>query len=171
MDLEKRYSGEAPTPTAANFDESFAYFFNEQRRRAYNSTDGLTDDDLNVEPGNGGWSIGQILAHQLYLLQLMAENLEPGSTSALFGSQIGEAGSWNLAAIVKEREQHWDLLTAVFSRTTPDGLMEKSPNLRPESWVEWPVFMRFLRPLIDYATHIGQVNYARRQLGKPVKRV
>ena len=65
----------------------------------------------------------------------------------------------------------WDRLEEVFARMTPEGLMEKRPNLHPESWADWPVFMRFLRPLIDYATHIGQVNYARRQLGKPVKRV
>jgi hypothetical protein len=76
-----------------------------------------------------------------------------------------------LEVIVAERERLWDLLESVFRRMTPEGLMEKRPNLHPERWAEWPVFMRFMRPLIDYATHIGQVNYARRQLGKPVKRV
>ncbi len=171
MNLEERYAGEAPTPSAADFDETFAYFFNEQRRRAYNSTDGLTDDDLSHLPGHGGWSIGQILAHQLHLLRFMAETLEPGSTSALPATEIGAEGDWNVGAIIEERERLWDHLAEVFARMTPEGFMEKRPGFPPEHWADWPVFMRFLRPLIDYATHIGQVNYARRQLDKPVKRV
>lgn len=171
MDLAERYAGEAPFPTAANFDQTFAYMFNEQRRRAYNSTDGLSDAELSQYPNHGGWSIGEILAHQLYLLRFMAETMEPGSTSQLPKSQIGAEGAWNLDVIIAEREILWDRLEAVFAKMTPDGLMETRPNLNPAGWAEWPVMMRVLRPLIDYATHIGQVNYARRQLGNPVKRV
>jgi len=171
MNLENRYANEAPAPTAANYDETFAYFFNEQRRRAYNSTDGLSNDDLSHSPGHGAWSIGEILSHQLYLLRLMAENLEPGSMAQLPEADIGTDGRWNLKAIVTERERLWDELEVVFGRMTPEGQMEKRPGVPPESWADRPAFMRFLRPLIDYATHIGQVNYARRQLGKPVGRV
>jgi hypothetical protein len=165
-----RYEDEAPTPTAANFEEAFAYLFNEQRRRAFNSTNGLTGADLSADPGNGAWSIGEILKHQLQLLRLMAENLEPGSTKDFGKPAIGEPGAWDLNAIVAERERLWDHLAAVFARTSADSLMEKRPGVRPEPWAEWPAFMRFMRPLVDYATHIGQVNYARRQLGNPVTR-
>jgi len=35
-------------------------------------------------------------------------------------------------------------------------------------WEKWPVLQRVLRPLDDYATHVGQVYYARRLLGKPL---
>jgi len=38
----------------------------------------------------------------------------------------------------------------------------------PDSWGEWSLLMRILRHLADLATHIGQINYARRQLGRPV---
>ena len=171
MDLAERYAGEAPYPTAADFEQAFVYMFNEQRRRAYNSTDGLTDSEINQDPGHGGWSIGEILAHQLNLLRFMAETMAPGSTAHLPQSKIGVAGARNLDAIIAEREILWDHLETVFAKMAPDELLGKRPNLNPAGWADWPVLMRFLRPLIDYATHIGQVNYARRQLGNPVKRV
>jgi uncharacterized damage-inducible protein DinB len=171
MNLADRYAIEAPAPAAANYEETFAYLFNEQRRRAYNSSDGLSNDDLNHAPGHGAWSIGEILSHQLYLLRMMAENLEPGSMAQLPEADIGTEGHWELEAIIAERERLWDELAAVFARTTPEQQMEKRPGVHPQSWADRPAFMRFLRPLIDYATHIGQVNYARRQLGKPVGRV
>ncbi len=171
MNPEERYAEEAPFPTTADFDSTFAYFFNEQRRRAYNSTNGLSNEDLSLQPGHGGWSIGEILSHQLYLLRFMANTLEPGSTKDLPDTDVGEQGAWKIEVITAERERLWDHLAEVFGGMTADGLMEKRPDLPPDHWADWPVFMRILRPLIDYATHIGQVNYARRQLGKPVERV
>ena len=38
----------------------------------------------------------------------------------------------------------------------------------PDSWGAWPILMRILRPLAGLAAHTDQVNYARRQVGRPV---
>lgn len=171
MELAEKYSGEAPTPEAPTYEAAFAYFFNEMRRRSFNSTDALRDEDLSVDPGHGSWSIGEILKHQLHLLRFMAETLEEGASTTVEKTDIGTRDGWNLQAMIAERELLWDHLADVFARATPISMMGKRQGLPPERWADWPVFMRFMRPLIDYATHIGQVNYARRQLGKPVARV
>ena len=70
--------------------------------------------------------------------------------------------------MLEYREQLNERFRKVLPGITTDQLMQKRPDMPPTAWAEWPILMRILRPLTDLATHTGQVNYARRQLGKPV---
>jgi hypothetical protein len=81
--------------------------------------------------------------------------------------EIGKEGDWHLAAILPYRETLNERFRQVFAAASDETLMSRRPELFPEEWAEFPVLMRVLRPLTDIATHVGQVNYARRQLGKP----
>ena len=162
------FPGQAPTPQAATFEETLNYFFNENEVRAAQSVAGLEDADLNADPGQEAWSIGELLQHQLHLIRMMCENMEPDSTSNLGKLEIGEKGNWSLSAITDTRSVYAQRFHEVFERMTPEKFMATRPGVHPKFWAEWPALMRVLRPLLDISTHIGQVNYARRQLGKPV---
>lgn len=168
MSAIQRYGREAEPPKEASLQETLRYLVDETQRRAYESTKGLTNDELSHDPGQGAWSIGQILNHQLYLMRMVTEFLEPGSTKDIPKSDLGQDGNWDLAAIESHRETLTERLLTVLHRTPPEVFMETRPNMRPDHWADWPVLMRFMRPVIDIATHTGQVNYARRQLGVPV---
>ncbi len=165
----QRYEREAPAPTAATLRETIRYLFDEIERRAYQSTKGLEDADLNADPGHGAMSIGALLQHQLALVRFLIHHLDPQAAAALPNpTGIGKEGDWHLAAIVPFRETLNERFRAIFAAATDETLMSKRPDLFPKEWAEWPVLMRLLRPLADIATHVGQVNYARRQLGKPL---
>lgn len=166
--MNRQFQGEAETPAAPTFDEVIRYYINETERRAAESVAGLSNHELNTDPGHGAWSIGQLLNHQLQLLRLITENLKPGSTSDIPKPNIGQEGEWDLDAILAHRAVLSRRLREVFDATPLDEFMKTRPGLRPERWAEWPMLMRILRPLIDIATHVGQVNYARRQLDCPV---
>jgi hypothetical protein len=170
MSALDRYEHEASTPAAPALHETIRYVFDETQRRAYHSTKGLTAEDLSHEPGHGAWSIGAILHHQLRLVRFITHTLEPGSVEDLPLPDIGQDGRWNPAAIVAYREVLAERFREVFARVSDETLMGARPDVPPPGWADWPVLMRILRPLTDLATHVGQVNYARRQLGKPVER-
>jgi hypothetical protein len=168
----ERYQTEAPTPASPTMRETVRYIFDEIQRRAWHSTDGLTDSDLNRDPGNGAMTIGMILHHQIRLVRFFLYNLDPEALEETpIPPEVGVEGDWHLAPILAYREELAERFRGVFAATADEALMEKRPDLRsPAGWEEWPVLMRILRPLTDLATHVGQVNYARRQLGKPVGR-
>ena len=168
MELSERYGQEAPTPSAANAHETIRYIFDETQRRAFASTKGLTETDLEHDPGHGAWPIGNILNHQLFLVWFMLDTLKPGSANDLPRPNFSDRGDLDLAYILEMRETLAERFREVLKSVTPEVFMEKRPDLPPEGWSDWPVLMRILRPLTDLATHTGQVNYARRQLGKPV---
>ena len=170
MDLAAKYEHEAPAPEAASWRETIRYLSDETARRAYHSTDGLTDADINVDMGHGAFTIGEILKHQLDLVRFMTETLERHSTKDLPKMEVGEKGAHRLDAIVAFREVLHERFGEVLARTTDETLMGLCPQMPPKGWAEWPVLMRILRPLTDNATHVGQVNYVRRQLDKPVGR-
>ena len=163
-----RYRDEAPAPEAPTLFETITYIFNEEMRRGWVGMRGLDDADLNLDPGKGTMSIGAILAHEVGLIRFMTETLKPGSAQDISSDEIGEEGDWNLSAIIEAREALGDRFRQVLADTNPGDLMGKRPAMPPQAWAEWPVLMRILRPLIDFATHVGQVNYARRRLGKPL---
>ena len=170
MTPSERYVREAPAPAAPTLHETVRYLFDETQRRAYHSTLGLTDEDLNVDPGHGAFTIGQILQHQLFLVQFMTETLKRGSTQDVPLGSPHPQEQISLDATIEQRELLAERFRSVFAEVAPDSLMQKCPEMPPEGWAEWPVLMRILRPLTDLATHVGQVNYARRQLGKPLGR-
>lgn len=162
------FPDQAPTPSAATFREVIIYYFNENERRAAESMDGLRTEDLIFEPGHGSWSIGMLLKHQLDLINLINNNLQPGSTEDITVPDIGGAENWHLEAIRAYRADLSARFFEVFDRLEGEAFMETRPGVYPPHWEEWPVLMRMLRPLLDIATHIGQVNYARRQLDNPI---
>ena len=162
------FPNEAQTPTAATFHEVIYYYFRENERRAAQSMDGLTVENLNHDPGHGSWSIGMLLKHQLDLIGLITNNLRPGSTNDIEAPDIGEEGNWKLETIMAYRKLLAARFFKVFDSLSEDEFLETRPGVYPPNWEEWPVIMRMLRPLLDIATHIGQVNYARRQLDNPV---
>jgi hypothetical protein len=168
MTPSERYAREAPAPAAPTLHETVRYLFDELQRRAYHSTLGLTDEDLNVDPGHGAWTIGRILQHQLFLVQFMTEKLRRGSTQDLPQYSPHPQGPLLLDTILEQRETLGERFQSVFAEIAPESLMKKCPEMPPDGWAEWPALMRILRPLTDLATHVGQVNYARRQLGKPL---
>jgi len=100
--------------------------------------------------------VGQVFLLFVLLLQLAAFN-------------TGEEGNWKLEAMITHRKVLSARFFEVFDSLSPDEFMETRPGVYPPGWGEWPLIMRMLRPLLDIATHIGQVNYARRQLDNPVK--
>ena len=162
------FSNEAQTPTTASFRETVYYFFRENERRAAQSTNGLTIENVNHDPGHGSWSIGMLIKHQLDLIGLMANNLLPGSTKDIEALEIGEEGNWNLSEMLAHRAVLSECFLQVFDALSEEEFMDTRPGVYPPHWEEWPVLMRMLRPLLDISTHIGQVNYARRQLGNPI---
>ncbi len=164
----KNFPHEAPTPSEATFSETICYFHNENERRAAESVAGLTAAEVNHDPGHGAWSIGALLKHQLDLLNLITNTLKPGSTGDVPAPELGTEGDWNLDAIMTYRHTLADRFMEVFDAMAPEEFMETRPEAYPPRWGEWPVMMRMLRPLLDMSTHIGQVNYARRQLDNPV---
>jgi hypothetical protein len=168
MNSDQRYAGEAPAPAEASMGEALLYAFNETARRAYHSTDGLDAADFDLDPGAGAMSIGELQRHQAFLLRLMIETVEPGASGAVPKAAIGEPGAWDVEAFAVQREALNEQFRAVWSRCNYESLMEKRPGQPPDHWAEWPALMRLMRPMVDVATHVGQVNYARRQLGKPV---
>jgi len=168
MDAQDRYAGPPPNPAQASLHTLVAYAHDEIARRWYHATSGLDQDDFNAEPGNDAWTIGEIYKHQLYLMVMIIENITPGEGKAVPRPDIGEPGAWDIEAMHAYREELNEKFRHIWANTNPDTLMEKRPDMRPEHWADWPVLTRFMRPLIDVATHIGQINYARRQLGKPV---
>ena len=90
----QQFANEAPTPQAATLHEVIRYYVNENERRALESTDGLAAEQVNHDPGQGAWSIGQLLKHQNDLIQLVTETLRLGSTKDLELPDIGwSAGS------------------------------------------------------------------------------
>lgn len=162
------FPNEAPTPTNASFAEVIRYYFNENERRAAESMEGLCLADLNHDPGHGAWSIGMLLKHQLDLINLINNNLKPGSGQDSAVPDIGREGSWDLEAITAYRSHLSKRFFEIFDGMQEDEFMATRPGVYPPHWEEWPVLMRMLRPLLDIATHIGQVNYARRQLDNPI---
>jgi uncharacterized damage-inducible protein DinB len=163
-----RYEGEASPPAGATLQEGVRFLFDEIQRRAYQSTKGLTADQVNHEMGAGSWSIGAILTHQLRLVIFITNTLKEGSLEKLPPGALGEEGNWDVAAILEHRERLNEAFRRVWAETPLQVLMETRPELPPTAWAEWPVLMRVLRPLTDLSTHVGQVNYVRRQLGNPV---
>lgn len=169
MHPSEKYEREAPAPAAPTMREAIRYIFDEIERRSWQSVKGLTDADLNEDPGERAMSIGANLHHQLGLIRFLIYTMDPKGTEDLpLLSSIGEKGDWHLAPILAYRETLCARFHRVFTEITDDALMGRRPDLFPTQWAEWPVLMRILRPLVDRATHVGQVNYARRQLGKPV---
>lgn len=168
MEPAERYASYAPSPTKASLHESIRYLFDETQYRAFHSTDGLSDEDVNVDPGHGAWSIAENLKHQVMLTQFIVETLKPGSTGDLPRFDFGEKGARKLAPLLESREVLNERFREVLAEMTPEGLMEPRPDLPPDDWKGWPVLQRVLRPLTDIAGHTGQINYARRQLDKPV---
>lgn len=83
------FPNEAQTPTAATFREATLYYFRENERRAAQSVNGLTAENVNHDPGHGSWSIGMLLKHQLDLIGLITNNLQPGSTKDFAAPDIG----------------------------------------------------------------------------------
>jgi hypothetical protein len=170
MEPLTRYEGEAAAPTKPTLHETIRYVFDEIQRRAYHSTQGLDASHLNHDPGHGCMGIGQILYHQIRLVRFITHMLEPGSLAELPEPDLGQEGDWNLDAILGYREALNENFRRVFARTTDETMMGLRSEVPPEAWAQWPLLMRILRPLTDLATHVGQVNYARRQLDKPVAR-
>ena len=162
------FPNEAQTPTGATFRETVYYFFRENERRAKQSTDGLTQENVDHDPGHGSWSIGMLIKHQLDLIGLMTDNLTPGSMKNIEAPDIGAEGNWNLEAMLLHRSTLSDHFLEVFDALSEEKFMDTRPGVYPPHWEEWPVLMRMLRPLLDISTHIGQVNYARRQLDNPI---
>jgi len=111
---------------------------------------------------------GRLLTHLNHLIRLVTEPIQAGSTQSLDLPDIGGEGTWNLDAIMEARQQLAARFFEVFDALDEPALMERRPDAYPPRWAEWPLLMRMLRPILDIATHIGQVNYARRQLGNPV---
>jgi hypothetical protein len=164
----ERYEKEAPAPAEPTLREGVRYLFDEIQRRAYNSTKGLTKEQVDHEPGEGSWGIGSILAHQLRLVAFMTNTLSPGAIAQAVPAEAGEAGNWSMDVLLARREELNERFRQIWSAVGDDTLMGLRPGLPPEAWAEWPVLMRLLRPLTDLATHVGQVNYIRRRLGNPV---
>ena len=164
----QRFPNEAPTPQAATLHEVIRYYVNENERRAEESVEGLTADQVNHDPGHGAWSIGQLLKHQYDLIGMVTEALRIGSTKNLEVLDIGGEGDWNLDHLMAARRTLAECFFEVFNSMETEELMGLQPDANPPRWAEWPILMRILRPILDIATHIGQVNYARRQLGNPV---
>lgn len=162
------FPNEAITPQDATAHEVIRYYVRENERRAAESAAGLTAEQVNNDPGNGAWSIGGLLKHQNDLLRMLAESIEAGCTKDLGLPDIGAEGNWNLDALMDARAILAARFFDIFGALDNAALMELRPDAYPPRWAEWPLLMRLLRPILDIATHVGQVNYARRQLGNPV---
>jgi len=171
-DPNARYEREAPEPAATTMRETIRYLFDEIERRAYHSTKGLTDADLNADPGHGAMSIGAILHHQLRLVRFIVSHMDPAALEAypFPPPELGTEGDWHVEGFLAYRETLNELFRRVFAEVTDERLMSKPDIKILPAWVDFPILMRILRPLADLATHVGQVNYARRQMDKPVGR-
>ena len=163
-----RYEAEAGAPAEPTLREAVRFLFDEIARRAYQSTKGLTDEQIRHDPGGGSWSIGAILGHQLRLVAFITNFLRPGSVEPPPPGAICQEGHLDFESFLRERERLNEKFREIWAAVDDATLMGTRPEMPPAHWAEWPVLMRCLRPLTDLATHVGQVNYLRRQLGNPV---
>ncbi len=164
-----RYEIEAPAPAGITMHETIRYLFDEALRRVYHASKGLDDRLINEDLGHGAMTIGAILQHQLRLIRFITLTIEPGSLDDLPSPDFGPEGSWHFEPMLEHREVLAERFRTVLARAPESAFLERR-TLPPEPWKEWPVLMRVLRPLTDFSTHTGQVNYIRRLLGKPVER-
>lgn len=170
MTPEERYTT-LPITDEATLHSIIDYLFEEIARRSFQSTQGLNAADLDVDPGQGAMTIGELIKHEHQLLRLILENLQPGASKELPRFDIGGPGGWHLDAMLAYREALNGKFREVWPTVSADTLMALRAEMPPEGWAAWPVLMRFMRPLVDLSTHVGQINYARRQLGKPVTKL
>lgn len=170
MENLERYEREADPPAETTLRETVRFLFDEIQRRAYQSTKGLTLEQVNFQPDQGGWSIGEILGHQLRLVAFITNTLKPGSITPPAQAELGEPGNWDLEKILRIREEEAERFRQVWAELDESILSGLRPDLPPQAWAGWTIHQRFLRPLTDLATHVGQINYIRRQLGNPVGR-
>lgn len=168
MTPEERYT-RLDLSDSATMHGTVDYLFEEIARRSFQSTRGLTAADLDVDPGHGAMTIGELIKHEHQLLRVILENLRPGASKEVARFEIGGPGGWDFDQMLAYREALNDKFREVWPTVTADALLERRPSMPPQAWEAWPVLMRFMRPLIDLATHVGQINYARRQLGNPVQ--
>lgn len=168
MTPEERYT-RLEMSDSATLHSTVDYLFEEIARRSFQSTRGLTAADLDADPGHGAMTIGALIKHEHLLLRMILENLRPGSSKEVARFEIGGPGGWNLDNMLAYREALNEKFREVWPSIAAETLLERRPATPPPAWDQWPVLMRFMRPLIDMATHVGQINYARRQLGNPVQ--
>jgi len=167
-----KYAGEASAPTGHTARDLVRYAFCEEMRRLYHAARGLGDEDLNAAMPNGANSVGWILAHINGLIRFMAEPIAPGQMAAAGLDESRcveqrEGGPWYCAGPLAEtRERLAERFLAILDRTPDDRWLARVPEMPPPAWADWPVLMRVGRPLVDLATHVGQVSYLRRVLGK-----
>ena len=164
--VEERFGAASTPPGKTGAIDAMRFWFDEIERRAFRATRGLTDADVNADPGHGAMTIGQLLNHHNGLIRAAGETLKPGSMADLPAAE--KPVSWNLEDLCKRRDALDDRLRAVFDTVPPDTLMEKRPDMKPDAWRDMPAFARVIRFLNDMAHHTGQVIYARRELGRPV---
>ncbi len=162
------FPGEAPPPNDATMHETLRYTLDEVLLRWRDSVAGLTNEDLSADPGKGAMSMGLLFHHELGLMRFMTNTLRPDPRPEMSMDGVGEQGAWNIDVMCERRDAFGETLHEVLASMAPEEFLEKRPDAPPEQWAEWPVLMRLLRPLTDLATHVGQVCYARRQLGKPM---
>lgn len=169
-----QYTHEAVSPQEPGTKAVISWLFRDAQRRAYWSTYGLTDEDINHDFGQGARTIGAIVAHQIGLIRFMVAHLNPDAAKQMTMDGLANPETsprrFRLDALVERRQGFGERFLQELNAFPEQRWMEKpaiSFAKLPE-WKKWPVLQRVLRPLDDYATHVGQVCYVRRLLGEPL---
>ena len=174
------YTREAASPQEVGTKAVISWLFRDAQRRAYWSTYGLTDEDINHDFGRGTRTIGAIVAHQIGLIRFMVAHLNPDAAAQMTADTLHPAEGladpdtdplrFRLDSLVERRQTFGARFLEELNAFPEARWMEKPAISFVElpAWEKWPILQRVLRPLDDYATHVGQVYYARRLLGKPL---
>lgn len=168
------YTREAASPQEAGTKAAISWLFRDAQRRGYWSTYGLTDEDINHDFGQGARTIGAIVEHQIGLIRFMVAHLNPDAAKQMrmdgLAAPETDPRRFRLDSLVERRQAFGERFLEELTAFPQQRWLEK-PTISfaklPE-WEKWPILQRVLRPLDDYATHVGQVYYARRLLGKPL---
>ena len=136
-----------------------------QVARTGRAFEGLQSDVFDASPGGDCNSIRGIGEHLLQLRKFQLKLLE-----SPLADEVAEPGCVqspeSLAAKLAEAT---DLLRQAIAAHDTDDWFRKPDSPRKGPWPEDPTIERFVRPLNDFASHLGGIRTIRRIIGNPAE--
>jgi len=125
----------------------------------------LTSEVFEAAPGGDCHSIREIGKHLLHLRRFGLTLLESS-----LAAQVADPASLNASAeLLKKLDQATELLRRGITDHDPDDWYRVPTTPREGPWGDEPTIQRFVRPLNDFANHLGSIRALRRIMGNPAK--
>lgn len=130
--------------------------------RYYWATDGLTDNELDYAPGNGGRTIRQTMVHLYGLSEVIVNSAKKQATN-----RTVPLPKMNYEELRKSTLMNFELASEHFAKTK--DLEEHSVIfIRSNGESEFPFWNNINGPIEDAIWHAGQIVVLRRSSGNPI---